>query len=49
VYKKVGELIHSNRKIVLEIIGWTDLLLYLGIPYGSGDSLVLVEELMGFI
>ncbi|MCL2334723.1 MAG: vitamin B12-dependent ribonucleotide reductase [Endomicrobia bacterium] len=47
--QKIGETTRSNRKIGLGVMGWADMLLHLGIPYGSHDSLMLAEKLMGFI
>ncbi|MCL2485700.1 MAG: vitamin B12-dependent ribonucleotide reductase [Endomicrobia bacterium] len=47
--EKIGEITRSNRKIGLGVMGWADMLLTLGIPYGSHDSLMLAEKLMGFI
>ncbi|MDR1941893.1 MAG: vitamin B12-dependent ribonucleotide reductase [Endomicrobium sp.] len=47
--QKIGETTRSNRKIGLGVMGWADMLLDLGIPYGSHDSLMLAEKLMGFI
>ncbi|AKL98034.1 vitamin B12-dependent ribonucleotide reductase [Endomicrobium proavitum] len=47
--QKIGETTRSNRKIGLGVMGWADLLMYLNISYGSHDSLMLAEKLMGFI
>ncbi|MDR0956903.1 MAG: vitamin B12-dependent ribonucleotide reductase [Endomicrobium sp.] len=47
--KKIDEVTCSNRKVGLGVMGWADLLLYLGVPYGCEESLNLAELLMGFI
>jgi ribonucleoside-diphosphate reductase alpha chain len=47
--REIAEISRSNRKIGLGVMGWADLLLYLGISYGSKKSLVLAEKLMSFI
>jgi ribonucleoside-diphosphate reductase alpha chain len=47
--EKIAEVTRSNRKIGLGVMGWADMLLSLGIAYGSQESLTLAEKLMSFI
>jgi len=45
----VADISRTNRKIGLGVMGWSDLLIKLGIPYDSGQALALAEKVMGFI
>jgi ribonucleoside-diphosphate reductase alpha chain len=47
--RQVEERSHLTRKIGLGVMGFADLLLMLGMPYGSPESFALAEKLMGFI
>jgi ribonucleoside-diphosphate reductase alpha chain len=44
------ELMHKgNRKIVLGVMGWADMLILLGLPYNPPESFALGRKLMKFI
>ena len=46
---QIDEMTRSNRKIGLGVMGWADMLIMLGIPYGSKESIALGEQTMKFI
>lgn len=46
---EIGNMTRSNRKIGLGVMGWADMLMYMGVSYGSQESLMLAEKLMSFI
>jgi ribonucleoside-diphosphate reductase alpha chain len=46
---RISEVTRGNRKIGLGVMGWSDLLIRLGIPYASAEALALADRLMGFI
>jgi len=46
---EIDDLSHRIRRVGLGVMGWADLLVELGIPYGSTESIELGRRLMGFI
>jgi len=46
---QITEVVHGNRKIGLGVMGFADLLVRLGVAYGSQKALDAAHEVMGFI
>jgi len=46
---QIGELARGNRKIGLGVMGFSDMLIKMGLAYDSDDAVALGEKLMGFI
>jgi len=47
--QKIDEMVKGNRKIGLGVMGFSDMLIMLGVPYDSAEALKVGEEVMKFI
>lgn len=46
---EIADMVRTNRKIGLGVMGWADALYALGIPYDSDEALALGEEVMKLV
>jgi len=46
---EIMEEVHKNRRVGLGVMGWSDLLIQLGVPYDSQPALELAAKVMEFI
>lgn len=46
---QIMDLAHKIRRIGLGVMGWADMLAYLGVPYASDDACRIAEEVSAFI
>ncbi len=47
--QQIHDMTHANRKIGLGVMGWADMLIYMGIPYNSDEAIKLGKKVMQFI
>jgi ribonucleoside-diphosphate reductase alpha chain len=46
---RIDEMARGNRKVGLGVMGWSDLLIQLGVAYDSEEAVQLADLIMGFI